>query len=124
MLQKYVSVPEKILDFLNQTIRPTSVIYNNPNGLAQGVIAPNGTVAIRIVKDDFCTALIKQFGKPIVSTSANISGQPPARFFSEIDTYIKESVNYIVDYKQDSSEIGTSSQLIELQDNEICILRA
>ncbi|GIZ16612.1 L-threonylcarbamoyladenylate synthase [Capnocytophaga catalasegens] len=124
MLQKYVSVPDKVLDFLTRTTRPTSVIYNNASGLAHRVIAPDGSVAVRMVKDDFCATLIQQFGKPIVSTSANISGQPTARFFSEIDDSIKKSVDYIVDYKQDSSEIGISSQLIAFQGDEICVLRA
>ena len=85
MLENYVnSIPLKVLKLLKKTIRPTTIIYNNPKRLAKNVIAHDNTVAIRIVQDEFCQKLISEFGKPIVSTSSNISNKPTPKSFKEI----------------------------------------
>lgn len=124
MLEKYVEVPHFVLDFLEKQERPTSVIYHNTRGLAQNVIASDNTVAIRIVKNDFCQKLIEQFGKPIVSTSANRSGFPTPLNFSQIEDYIKNKVDYIVDYQQNIEENCPPSQLVKIKNaSEIEILR-
>lgn len=124
MLEKYVEVPRFVLDFLEKQERPTSVIYHNTRGLAQNVIASDNSVAIRIVKNDFCQKLIQQFGKPIVSTSANRSGFPTPLNFSQIEDYIKNEVDYIVDFQQDIEENRPPSQLVKIKNaSEIEILR-
>lgn len=124
MLKKYIpTISNKILDILHNTIKPTTIIYNNPIGLAKNVVASDNTVAIRIVQNEFCKQLISVFGKPIVSTSANISGMPTPKSFKEIDTAILDSVDYIVNLHR--KEINTkSSTIIKIGDNdELIVLR-
>lgn len=124
MLKKYIpTISNKILDILNNTIKPTTIIYNNPIGLAKNVVASDNTVAIRIVQNEFCKQLISVFGKPIVSTSANISGMPTPKSFKEIDVAILDSVDYIVNLHHE--EINTkSSTIIKIGDNdELIVLR-
>lgn len=79
---------------------PTTIIYNKVTGLANNLLAQDGSVGIRIVQDKFCKELIKVFGKPIVSTSANISGEHSPINFSEISEEIKNNVDYIVNLRQ------------------------
>lgn len=118
MLREYVAeIPDFVLDFLNSVQKPTTVIYSNPKKLANNVIASNNTVAIRIVKDDFCQKLIQNFGKPIVSTSANISGEATPQFFEDINAHIIENCDYVVKYRQNDQEKRIPSHLIQF-DNE------
>lgn len=123
MLQKYVDVSKEILLFLEEQIKPTTVIYNNPKSLALNVIAQNNTVAIRIVKNDFCQKLIRKFGKPIVSTSANISGESTPHFFKEIDDNIKNAVDFIVPLEQEKMDYTPPSQLVKIENEEFIFLR-
>ena len=86
---QYVAAPDlAVFDFLQQQLRPTTVIFDNAVSLPDNLVASDGSIAIRIVKDDFCRHLIKRLRKPIVSTSANISGEPspamlPSRAISQ-----------------------------------------
>ena len=99
---RYVAHPDmRVFDFLQQAEKPTTVIYEGAIGLADNLVSLEGAVALRIVQDTFCRHLIKRFRKPIVSTSANISGQPAPAFFREIVHFIKQGVDYIVEYRQD-----------------------
>src|ERR1035437_6171729 len=76
-LHKYVdNLPEITFDLLKNIDKPTTIVYSNAKNLAWNVIASDGTVGIRVTRDPFCRDLVKRFGKPIVSTSANISGDP------------------------------------------------
>ena len=93
--------------------KPTTFIYPNSNSLAKNLIASNGSVAIRIVKDKFCQNLIKKFGKPIVSTSANISGSNNPNKFSEISKEIINNVDYIVNLRKEEI-MSTPSKIILL----------
>ena len=124
MLKKYIgTVPERIERFLDTATRPTTVIYNHPTGLASNVIAEDDTVAIRIVQNDFCKALIREFGKPIVSTSANFSGAPSLSGLHEIDPLLLKQVDYIVNLPAAESK-NAASQIIKLNDlGEIEFLR-
>jgi len=117
-LSDYIEkVPEITADLLASIDNPVTIIYSNAKKLAPNVVASDGTVGIRIVKEEFCKQLIKRFGKPIVSTSANISGIDPPIVFSQIATEIKDSVDYIVAYKQDYFERSKPSTIIRLQDD-------
>ena len=116
MLQLYIpNIPDKIPSFLNKTKRPTSVIYNDPKGLASNVVAADNTVAVRIVQNEFCKALIQKFGGPIVSTSANFSNQPSPARFDEIDPLLLKQVDYIVNLSAVESK-NTASQIIKVGD--------
>ncbi len=92
--------------------KPTTVIYPNAKGISNKLLATNGSAAIRIVQDDFCTQLIQLFGKAIVSTSANISGNISPKQFSEISEEIKNNVDYIVNLRQ--NELMTTPSIILL----------
>lgn len=117
MLKTFVrSVPDNVLQLLNSSKRPTTIIYNNPRGLAKNSIANDNTVAIRIAKHDFCQQLIAEFGKPIVSTSANISGRPTPKSFQEIDKSILDAVDYVVNLHQES-ENSKPSRIIKISEN-------
>lgn len=117
-LSTYIEkVPEITEDLLASIENPVTIIYSNAKRLAPNVIAADGTIAIRIVKDDFCAELIRKFGKPIVSTSANISGLEAPAVFSQIAEEIKKAVDYIVTYKQDYYTRSKPSTIIRLRDN-------
>jgi L-threonylcarbamoyladenylate synthase len=124
MLQQYIPIIDlKVLKIFEHNNKPTTIIYKNPIGLAKNVVASDNTVAIRIVQNGFCKQLISVFGKPIVSTSANISGMPTPKSFKEIDVAILDSVDYIVNLHRE--EINTkSSTIIKIGDNdELIVLR-
>jgi L-threonylcarbamoyladenylate synthase len=124
MLQTYVpEVSAKIRQILDETKKPTTLIYNSPRGLARNTIAADDTIAIRIPKDDFCLEIIKKFGKPIVSSSANISGEPTPKCYSEISPAILDTVDYIVNLRQDEIASKSSTILRVNERDEIEVLR-
>ena len=119
-LLQYVLEPDlRIFDYIKGAYKPTTVIYENARGIADNLIDENGTVAIRIVNDPFCKELIQQLGKPLVSTSANISGYPPPAVFSDIDLAIKNGVDYIVQHRQNDLHIAAPSSIIRWNKNGI-----
>tara|TARA_B100000959_G_C14678495_1_gene499572 strand:- start:120 stop:662 length:543 start_codon:yes stop_codon:yes gene_type:complete len=93
--------------------KPTTIIYNNISGLATNLKAQDGSAAVRIVQDSFCQQLIKKFKKPIVSTSANISGENSPSQFSEISDEIKNNVDYIVNLRRNEI-MSISSSIIKI----------
>ncbi|MGB2231994.1 MAG: L-threonylcarbamoyladenylate synthase, partial [Flavobacteriaceae bacterium] len=97
MLISYVEdIPEQVHEILKEASKPTTVIYNSPRNFASNLIAADQTIAIRLVNKGFAHELIKTFGKPIVSTSANVSGNPSPKDFKEIDERILKGVDYVV----------------------------
>ena len=122
---KYVTQPDpKIYDYIKGIHKPTSFIYDGGIGLAENMIQSNGTIAIRITNDPFCKQLITRFGKPVVSTSANISGYPPPAFFEDIDIEIKSGVDYIVQHRQDDLIPAEPSAIVKWNsDGSLTIIR-
>ncbi|MCP9750783.1 L-threonylcarbamoyladenylate synthase [Ferruginibacter sp. HRS2-29] len=113
-----------IFDYIKGIQKPTTVIYDKAKNLARNLLAEDGSVGMRIVKDKFCKRLITEFGRPIVSTSSNVSGYPPPMVFSDIDVRISEGVDYVVKYRQDDTEPALPSTVIRLNENgSITILR-
>ena len=111
----YVSVvPDIGWDLLKSVDTPLTIIYPDAKNLAANVIADDGSIAIRVVGNDFCRSLIRKFGKPIVSTSANISGHPPPREFKDIDNEIIEGVDHVVDESLDQHHQVKASRIIKL----------
>jgi len=124
MLKKYIpKVSEAVLALLSKTTNPTTIIYDNPVGLAKNVVAADNTVAIRIVQNEFCRRLINQFGKPIVSTSANISGNQTPKSFAEIEQSILDSVDYVVNLQREAVNEKSSTILKVDEKGEITVLR-
>ena len=114
----------KIFDYIKGIHKPTTVIYEQAKGLAKNLITADGSIAIRICKDVFCSKLIKSFGKPIVSTSANISGYPTPLCFSDISLDIIEGVDYTVRYRQDDQSIQEPSSIVKLDaEGNLIIIR-
>ncbi len=124
-LKKYVDhVHPRIETLLSFHERPVTVIYENGVGLAHQAMALDGSIAIRVVRDAFCRELIRQFGKPLVSTSANISDAQYPAHFGEISSDILENIDFIVKYKQDNKERGEPSVIVRLnKDEELDFIR-
>ena len=123
-IMQHVAAPDlSLFDYLDKATKPTTVVYEGALGFADNIVAKDGSIAIRICKDEFCRQLIKRFRKPIVSTSANISGMPAPKFFKEISDEIKSGVDYIVQYKQQDETSAQPSSLIKWENGKIIVLR-
>ena len=123
MLKKHVTVPQSVIELLKKAKKPTTIIYENPKGFAKNAIASDGTIAIRVVQDAFCRKLIKRFQKPIISTSANVSGAATPKSFQEISQPILEGVDYIVNLHE-NREHAKPSTILKVVGSEVQILRA
>lgn len=124
-LLQYVASPHiEVFDYIQGVSKPTTIIYENAIGLAGNLLHEDGSVGIRICADEFCKHLIKRFRKPIVSTSANVSGFPPPKVFSDIDIAVKEGVDYVVHYRQDDTTPVEPSAVVKCgKDGRFTILR-
>lgn len=107
-------IPEEALRLINTTTEPLTVIYDSPVGIAENLRADDGSLGIRITAEEFSRQLCRKFGKPIVSTSANISGEPSARQFSEISGKIMAGVDYVVNYRRDDPSSGRPSRIVKV----------
>lgn len=126
MLDKYIeNIPEQALEIVKQADKPTTIIYPGARNLADNLLAPDGSIGIRITSDPFCRDLIKYTGLPIVSTSANISGEPSPATFFQITTPIRKQVDYVVTWRQDETTYAAPSAIIKLEaDGTITTLRS
>lgn len=114
-LDKYVeTVPDIAYELIDVAVRPLTIIYDEAIGLASNLIASDGSIGIRVTKEEFSHQLCKRFRKPIVSTSANLSGKKSPATFREIDNAILESVDYVVNYRQNDDCALKSSEIIKL----------
>jgi L-threonylcarbamoyladenylate synthase len=125
MLQNYVEdVPPLAWDIIDLSDKPTTIIYPKAKNLPQNLVATDGSIAIRMVKDGFVFQLLNKLRVPIVSTSANISGNASPRNFNDIDERIKEAVDIIVSPDLETSSYHKSSSILKLAMNgEIEIIR-
>ena len=125
MLEKYVPEFHSVCyDLADLADKPLTIIYPNAKGLAQSVLAENGSVGIRITKDPICLKLIRSIRKPIVSTSANLSGTPNPSTFSEIAKEIKTNVDAAVEERTNEKMI-TPSQIIQIDlDGSVKVIRS
>jgi L-threonylcarbamoyladenylate synthase len=118
MLERYVTdIPEIAYELTSVTESPLTIIYPKGRNLPEGVCNVDGSVGIRICHDEFCSELITRLRKPIVSTSANLSGKTAPRHFGEIETSILERVDYIVEYRQYDRQEHSASPVIKLEQN-------
>lgn len=125
-ISKYVTQPNpEVFDYIKGINKPTTFIYEGAVNLANNIINSDGTIAIRICKDLFCKKLIEHFGKPLVSTSANISGYPAPAIFIDVDRDIKSGVDYIVQHRQDDVHAASPSAIVKLNaDGSLTIIRS
>lgn len=124
MLKNYVKeIPEVALDIIEIADKPTTIIYDEAQNLAENLIADDGSIAFRIPDNDFCYWLLRKFNKPIISTSANISGEPTPNSFKEISNPILKGVDYVVNLHRDKICKNPSS-IIKLTNNgEVKVIR-
>jgi L-threonylcarbamoyladenylate synthase len=123
-IMQYVAAPDlSLFDYLETTKKPTTVVYDGALGFADNLVGKDGSIAIRISNEEFCRHLIKRFRKPIVSTSANISGMPFPKKFNDIDIDIKQGVDYIVQYRQNDECPAEPSSLIKWNNGKITVIR-
>ncbi len=108
-------VPDVAWDLMEVADKPMTIIYSGARNLASNLLAEDGSVGIRITNEPFSKQLCRQFRKAIVSTSANISGEPGAANFSEISEDIKSAVDYIVSFRQDDMSHPSPSSIIKLE---------
>lgn len=114
VLQYVAAPPPDIIDLVENFERPTTVIYDHALDFPSNAVHEDGSIAIRVTKDPFCKALIKRFRKPIVSTSANLSGAPSPALFPEISEVVVNGVDYAVKFRQDDLVRRAPSRLIRL----------
>ena len=107
-------VPEIAWDLIELADKPLTIIYSGARNLAPNLLAEDGSVGIRVTGEEFSKRLCQQFRKAIVSTSANVSGQPSPQNFSEISEEIKAAVDYIVDYRSEETTQAKPSSIIKL----------
>ena len=114
-LASYVKdIPEVAYELIEATERPMTIIYSGAKNLAANAIADDGSIGIRVVNHPFCQQLLQRFRKPIISTSANLSGQPSATNFDEIAEEIKDGVDYVVKFGQRELSKGKPSIIMKL----------
>ena len=107
-------IPDVAYDLMDLSEKPLTIIYDNVRHLAPELIADDGSAGIRITKEEFSKELCRRLGGAVVSTSANISGQPSAANFSEISEPIRNGVDYIVEYRRDEQTRSVASGIIKL----------
>lgn len=112
-----------VVDYIKGISKPTTVIYENAKNLAHNLIGNDGSIAIRICKADLAFKLMKAFGKPIVSTSANIAGLPTPMCFKDISLDIIEGVDYVVKSHQEDTTLKQPSSIVKWEQDQLIIIR-
>lgn len=124
MARYFRDVPNVAWELIDVAIKPTTVILDNATGVANNLVAEDGSLAMRVTKEPFSHELCYRFQKPIVSTSANISGQPAAQNYCDIDPALLEAVDYVCWSRRQEHKPHTPSSIIKLSANgEVKIIR-
>ncbi len=123
LYQVFNELPEVIWDIWDNTSKPTTLILDKPKNVAKNIIAEDNTLGVRMVKEPFCYKLMERMKRPLVSTSANISGEPTPKSFKEISPEIIKGVDYVVNLQHD--KIGNKpSTIIKLSlDSQVKVIR-
>ncbi|MDO5616315.1 MAG: L-threonylcarbamoyladenylate synthase [Cruoricaptor ignavus] len=123
-LQDLVDVPAMAWEIIDLSEKPVTIVYDNPRGLPKELLAEDGSIGIRLVKDNFCKKLISKLGRPLVSTSANFSGDKSPMRFADINPEIITSIDFAVEeHREKLSEYAGSSVIRIWNDGRIKILR-
>lgn len=125
MLQRTVRrVPDIAWQLIDAAVNPMTIIYDHPTGVADNLKAEDGSLGIRITSERFSRALCERLRRPIVSTSANVSGKPTPSTFSEISSRIKDGVDYVCRYRQNDKASGRPSNIIKItRENIVKVIR-
>ena len=123
-LQDLVDVPEIAWQIIDLSEKPVTIVYENPKNLPKEILAEDGSIGIRLVKDDFCKKLISKLNKPLVSTSANFSGDKSPLKFSDISQELIDAVDYAVEENRESVSKYSGSSVIKIwSDGRVKVLR-
>lgn len=123
-LQDLVDVPEMAWEIIDLSEKPVTIVYENPRGLPKELLAEDGSIGIRLVKNDFCKKLITKLNRPLVSTSANFSGEKSPLKFSDISQEMIDLVDYVVEEDREKVSKYSGSSVIKIwNDNRIKVLR-
>lgn len=115
MLERYTDeVPEVALELMELSVRPTTVVLDSPRGLAPSLRASDGSAAFRMTSEVYSRGLCRGLRRPVVSTSANVSGEPTPALFGEIAAEIVSAVDYVAQYRRDDTEPARSSSVIKI----------
>lgn len=123
MYNVFKDIPEVAWQIMDLSERPTTLILDNPRNVAPNLIAPDKTLGVRIVKEPFCFKLMERMRKPLVSTSANISGMPTPNSFKEISKHILDGVDYIVNLQQNKVAAKPSAIIKLGNDLQVKVIR-
>ena len=118
MYNVFKEIPEVAWQILDLSEKPTTLILDNPRNIAENLIAPDKTLGIRVIKEPFCFKLLERMKRPLVSTSANISGKPTPLNFKEISKEILNGVDYVVNLPNEKMT-GKPSTIIQLTSNSV-----
>lgn len=123
-LQDLVEVPEMAWEIMDLSEKPVTLIYDNPKGLPKEILAEDGSIGIRLVKDDYLKKLIGKLNKPLVSTSANFSGDPSPMKFADISQEIISSVDAVAEENHEKISQYSGSSVIRMwKDGRVKVLR-
>ena len=123
MYNVFKEVPETAWQILDVAEKPTTLVLDNPKNVAPNLIAPDNTLGVRLVKEPFCYKLMERMKKPLVSTSANISGQPTPTSYKEIDHHILDGVDYIVNLHREKTAARPSAIIKLGNDMTVKVIR-
>lgn len=119
-LERWVDdVPEIAFELMDASDRPVTIVYDRPHGFAPELLADDGSAAVRVCGEEFTRALCKAFRKPIVSTSANVSGVPTPASFADISTDILSGADYVATSRRDEAPGGKPSIVVKLSGNGV-----
>lgn len=123
-LQDLVDVPEIAWEIIDLSEKPVTIVYDSPRGLPKELLAEDGSIGIRLVKDDFCKKLISKLNRPLVSTSANFSGEKSPLKFADINPEIIDLVDFVVEEQREKISKWEGSSVIRIwADNRVKVLR-
>ena len=116
-MSKYVTqIPREAVKLIESSVNPVTIIYPSSQNLPQNILAEDQSIGIRITEDPFCSELIRRFGKPLVSTSANISGSPNPANFSDIEDEVILEADWVVRWKQNDNTRNVPSTIYKVND--------
>ena len=113
------NVPEVAWQLIEASVKPVTIVYDHGRGVAPELLAEDGSIGVRLTQEAFSKALCNRLHKPLVSTSANISGQPAPQTFAEISPEILNAVDYVCTSRRDETAPASPSLVIKIQDNGV-----
>lgn len=117
MLERTVAdIPEVAWELIEAAVNPLTIIYDHPHGVASNLLAPDGSLGVRITRERYSAELCRRLRRPIVSTSANVSGKKAPGVYDEISSEILEGVDYVAEYRRDENGTPSPSNIIKLSD--------